>query len=165
MSDLGLITKAGLVWKAQTIAGEVAGGLTWIAIGTGNWADKLNPPLESTLATGLASEYGRKRISRVRSLELDEINGTIIWNGHKYKEALVPTAIKAYSATFTEQEAIGVGIAELGVFGGTVITTASPLALAAQVTQPGTLYWVQHRPIFVKTGFDTYEVTAFFEER
>lgn len=161
MSDLGLVTTAGKILRAQLLAQSV----TWCALGIGNWADKENPPLETVGATELASEYGRKRIARVAYLELDDDLGTITWNDHLYKEVAGPTPITAFFTTFTEAEAIGVSITEIGLFGGNVITTTSPFALVANVVQKGTLYWVQHRPVFAKTGRDTYEHIGIFEER
>ena len=165
MSDLGLVTNAGRILRAQLLAGQDVGALSWCAIGSGNWGDIENPPLETTEATGLANEYGRKRIQRFAYLEQDDDDGVISWNGHFYAEVLDPTPITAFFTTFQEAEAVGANIAELGIFGGNVITASSPFALAANVVAPGVLYWIQHRPLFIKTVRDTYEVIAIFEER
>ena len=165
MSQFGTITTVGTQLKARLLRGEQLGGLSWCAIGSGDWADKENPPAESANATALANEYGRRQINRSAFLQQDDGIGTIEWNNHLYKEVVGPTAIVAYFTTFQLTDAVGASICEIGLFGGQVVTTVSPFALASQTLSPGTLYWLSNEPQIIKTVRRTYEVIAIFEEK
>lgn len=159
----GLITDAGRALRAQLLAGESVPGLFWFAFGNGSWVDKQNPDPEQQAATGLTSEYGRKIRTRYAYLQLDNVNGTISFKGNKYKEVTGPTPIVAFYGDLTESEAVGLSICEEALFGGTVVTSATPFALVVQVQSPGTLYWVRNRPEIIKTAEDTYSVLAIFD--
>ena len=78
----GLITNSGKTYKARLLSGEVLGGLAWMALGDGTWDDKASPPAEDGTQTGLAHEIVRKRIDRFAYLALDDLAGTIPFQGH-----------------------------------------------------------------------------------
>jgi hypothetical protein len=99
MSITGLVVKSGRILKARMLAGEVSGGLTWCAIGQGNWADILNPPAEVDSQVTLTNEYARKRVTRFAYLQIDDALGTIPWSGHLYAEVPGPTPIVAFFTT------------------------------------------------------------------
>jgi hypothetical protein len=160
----GLVTTAGKTLRAQMLAGDQLPGLSWIAVGQGTWGDKLNPPAETAEATALADEIARKQVSQILYLG-EDVTGEIIFQGKTYIEIPGPGPIVAFVARFTESEIVGAQICEEGVFGDTVVTSASPLALPGEVSVPGVLYWIRNRPLVVKGANDTYEVMAIFEER
>src|SRR5262245_19371584 len=166
MSDNGIITTVGKILKIRWATGErPLGGLSWMAIGTGDgWPDPENPPPESATQTALASEVARKQVDRYAYLERDDLNGTISFQGRKYKEVPGPTQIVAFYATFTESEAVGTAIMEEALFGGNVVTTATPYARIDQVVDPGVCFWVKNRGLFVKGSQDTFQVIAIMEE-
>jgi len=161
MSDRGLVTNGGRTLMARLLAGEDVGALAWFAIGRGDWADKQAPPSESVDATALADETARKRVERYAYL-VPDVAGSIVYNGVTYAETQTPTPIVAFYATLTESEAVGHQICEEGLFGGTVVTTASPYALPGEVSSPGVLYWVKHRPSATKGAADSITLRAIF---
>ena len=158
-------TLQGRILKAQWIIGLPVLGPTWIGIGDGDWADKSNPPPVSAAATGLTHELARKRVHRTAYLELDDTTGTLPFRNHLYKEVAGPTPIVALYADFGPDEAVGFQVCEEGIFAGTIETTASPYAVGAEVTLPGTLYWVRNRPVQTKISGDVYLAVAIFEEK
>lgn len=162
MSDYGIVTTAGRILRARLLSGESVEVPAWFAVGEGDWEDKTSPPSESPDATALAAEVARKHVSRVRYLTPDA-GGTILYDGTLYAETTTPTPIVAFIAALTENEANGASICEEALFGGTVTTSAFPYALAAEVSVPGILYWVKHRPIVIKGLADTHELVAVFE--
>lgn len=163
MSDAGLVVSAGRILKGQLLAGLVTGPLSWCGIGNGDWADKDNPPLESDGQTGLLGEIARKQVTRIRYLVANTA-GTITFNGVKYNETTTPGDIIAFITVFENEEIIGATITEQALFGGTIVTNTTPLALVADVVTPGTLYWVQNRPQFQKTNRDQYTVIGIFRQ-
>lgn len=165
MASTEAITTAGRILKARWVMGEAVKGVSWIGIGDGTWSDKSNPPPVSIAATALTHEIARKHVQRTAWLELDNINGTVYWAGNRYREVVGPTPIAALFADFTPDECSGVQVCEEGVFAGEVVTSAAPFALAAEVTQSGTLYWVRNREIQTKGPGDTFTAVAVYEEK
>lgn len=159
------VTISGRILKASWISGLPVLGVSWLAVGDGSWSDKSNPPPVSASATTLTHEVARKHIQRAAWLALDNTLGTIWWHGNLYKEVMAPTPIVGLFADFTPDEASGVQICEEGVFAGEVVTSATPYALAAEVSQPGTLYWVRNRAVYTKNPGDTFTAVAVFEEK
>jgi hypothetical protein len=164
MSELGLVTDAGRIYKARLLKGDDLPGLGWMAIGDATWGDKFTPPLETVDMVALSAEIGRKQVSKVAYLQVDAVLGTIPFKGTLYKEVPGPTKTIAFFAEFLENEGLNAQICQVGLFGGLVTTTSSPYATFAQVVVPGTLYWVRNRPVYVKSAGDTYFVIAIFEE-
>lgn len=170
MSANGLVVDSGRALLARLMANDptlVESGLLlgarWYGIGTGSWSDKTTPPAENAAQTALTVEYARRRITRAAYLEIDNINGTISYNGDMYSETTDPTPIVAFFTTFLEGEATGVGICEEGVFAGPVATLTDPYALAADVTNPGVLLWARNRVIYTKQAQDQFSPIAIFE--
>lgn len=164
MAANGLVVDTGRQFRARLLSGESLAGLSWMAIGDGDWTDKTAPPSEDKTQTGLKHELARKQIDRFAFLEQDDVLGDISFENHKYKEVAYPTDIIAFFATFNEDEASGMAIAEEGLFGGSISTSRTPYALAAQVQTPGILYWVRNRGAYNKGTRDTYQVIAIFKE-
>lgn len=158
-------TTVGKILKARWIRGEDVKGVHFIAIGSGDWVDKDNPPPVSASATGLTNELARKKVQRTAWLEEDSILGTILWKGKLHKEVTGPTPIVALFADFTADEANGFQICEEGVFAGDVETLVSPYALASEVVEPGVLYWVRNRPPYTKISGDIFTAIAIWEEK
>lgn len=159
----GIVTDAGRALRAQLLAGEALPGLLWFGFGTGTWVDKQNPDPESQAQAILTAEFCRKVRTRYAYLQLDNVNGIYTFKGNLYKEVTGPTPIVALFGKLTETEAVGLSICEEGLFGGTVVTSASPFALAAQVQSPGILYYVKNRPEIIKSAEDEYETYAIFD--
>lgn len=158
-------TDAGLILQAQWVKGMPVKGISWIAIGSGSWIDKTNPPPVSASATMLTNEVARRAISRTAYLERDDVSGVHWWQGHKYKEVAGPTKIIACFAEFGPDDLVDVPICEEGVFAGDVDTLTSPLALPGEVITPGTLWWVRNRPAHQKIRGEVFVAKAIFEEK
>ena len=165
MSSSETVTLAGRILRGQWLRGDPVKGVSFIAVGSGDWVDKNNPPLVSVGASGLTNELARKQIQRAFYLEKDNVNGTIFWKENFYREVAFETTIIALEASFGPDEAVGFQICEEGVFAGNVTTIASPYALVAEVTSLGTLYWVRNRSVRTKEAGEVFTATAIFEER
>jgi hypothetical protein len=159
MSDEGIIVKTGKTLRNRLLAGEPAGGLLWFAVGEGNWVNKDSPPAEDYNDTGLAAETARKRASRHSFLIRDD-NGPIMFRGHLWSETETPTDVIAFFCDFLESEIVGQRICEEGLFGGDVVTVATPLALPGDVISPGVLFWKRNRPQAVKGPRDAISLVA-----
>lgn len=166
MAGEGLVVKSGKTLRARLLAGEASLGLLWLAVGDGDWDDIEGPPPEDPDHTLLVHETARKHIDRIAYLELDNINGTIPFDGDLYKEVTGPTAILAVYAKLSEDEGPGLEIREEGLFAADTVTTANPYAdtLLGEVLVSGTMYWVRNRAIYTKGDTDVYSIIAIFRE-
>jgi len=100
-------TASVLVARLLKDPSEVSGGITFLALGTGEAGWNLqNPPAPTTTQTALASEIVRKRLTSASFI--DPTSGEI---------SETPTNVVDYNFEFTEPEAVG-AIVELGLFGG-----------------------------------------------
>jgi hypothetical protein len=161
MNPYGIVTDSGRQARARHAKGEDIKGFGWIAIGLGDWPDKTVPPTEDNSITTLADETARKQIARFAFLELDNENGTILFNGNLYKEVAGPTNIILAETDFLESEANGANICEEGLFLDDAVVSAFPFAVGGEVSSPGTLVWVRNRALYIKGNTDTFTVSAF----
>jgi hypothetical protein len=88
---------------------EPAGGITYLAVGTGapGW-NLQNPPQPTVTQTQLNSEIARKAFTTEDVTFIDPITGD---------PTIIPTNVVDYTATFAETEAVG-PLVEMGLFGG-----------------------------------------------
>lgn len=88
---------------------EPDGGITYLAVGTGesNW-NLQNPPQPTVTQTNLENEIARKAFTTEDVTFIDPTTGD---------PTTVPTNVVDYTATFAETEAVG-PLVEMGLFGG-----------------------------------------------
>jgi hypothetical protein len=88
---------------------EPDGGITYLAVGTGDPSWNLqNPPQPTPTQTALVSEIARIPFSTEDVSFIDPITGD---------PTVIPTNVVDYTATFSETEAVG-PLVEMGLFGG-----------------------------------------------
>jgi len=88
---------------------EPDGGITYLAVGTGNVGWNLqNPPQPTNTQTALYAEIARKAFTTQDVTFVDPTTGD---------PTVTPTNIVDFTATFAETEAVG-ALVEMGLFGG-----------------------------------------------
>jgi len=134
-------TASILIARLLKDCSEPSGGISYLAVGTGDPAwDIQDPPAPTTSQTALEGELDRKAISSANTNFVDPDTGDPVGDA-------TPTNIVDYAVTFSESEAVG-AIVEMGLVGGD----------ATDATDTGTLVNYRTFPVINKTNSMTLSV-------
>lgn len=158
---MAILTKSGRAAMAAAIANEPL-HLAW---GSGSPAWDTTPEPESTNATSLVSEIGRRTITQVQFVVPDS-EGTIIVPTGRFNPSPnnAPTNHLYMRFNFDFGDAPAATIREVGVFVGTQVKPDLPIGqryfTPADILQPGTLLALERVPKFdrspaVRQNFET----------
>jgi hypothetical protein len=143
-----IITASGRV----TIAESIAARPIHVAWGTGDGA-WVTPPSESSGASGLISEIGRRTASVVGYVTPDADGDIVLPNGAKFLSSATPTNFLHVTASFDFADAQSSVIREVAVFVGTILQAGLPSGqmyfTPDQIVNPGRLLQIENiEPIF-----------------
>ena len=121
MADNALIVDSGKVLMGKLLRGEDVEGITHCALGSGDgtFTDPENPPAPTPDQTLLKSEFIRKTAYK-SSFLVEDPGGTITVDGVTYAETEDETDVIGVFFRFTDIEATGTVVKEVGFFGGDV---------------------------------------------
>ena len=174
MADNALIVDSGKVLMGKLLRGEDVEGITHCALGSGDgtFTDPENPPAPTADQTLLKSEFIRKTAWK-SSFLVEDPGGTITVDGVTYAETEDETDVVGIFFRFTDIEATGSVVKEVGFFGGNVEYVGGVTGPVAEngvyheidnpdgeVLVPGYLYEVRNIPDFNKGANTMLELVA-----
>jgi len=174
MPDNALIVDSGKVLMGRLLRSDDVEGVTHCALGSGDgtFTDPENPPAPTADQTLLKSEFIRKTAYK-SSFLVEDAGGTITVDGVTYAETGDETDIVGIFFRFTDVEASGEVVKEVGFFGGTVEYVGGVTGEVAEngvyhavdnpdgeVLVPGYLYEVRNIPDFNKGANTMLELVA-----
>ena len=121
MPDNALIVDAGKALMGRLLRNDDVEGVTHCALGAGDgtFTDPENPPAPTADQTLLKSEFIRKTAYK-SSFLVEDPGGTITVDGVTYAETEDETDVVGIFFRFTDIEAAGQVVKEVGFFGGNV---------------------------------------------
>jgi len=164
MADNALIVDSGKVLMGKLLRDEDVDGVTHCALGSGDgtFNDPENPPAPTPDQTLLKSEFIRKTAYK-SSFLVEDPGGTITVDGVTYAETEDETDIIGIFFRFTDIEATGNVVKEVGFFGGDVEYVGGvtgPEDPDGEVLVAGYLYEVRNIPDFNKGANTMLELVA-----
>jgi len=174
MADNALIVDSGKVLMGKLLRDEDVDGVTHCALGSGDgtFNDPENPPAPTPDQTLLKSEFIRKTAYK-SSFLVEDPGGTITVDGVTYAETEDETDIIGIFFRFTDIEATGNVVKEVGFFGGDVEYVGGVTGPVAEngiyhetedpdgeVLVAGYLYEVRNIPDFNKGANTMLELVA-----
>ena len=174
MADNALIVDTGKALMGRLLRNEDVEGVTHCALGSGDgtFTDPENPPAPTADQTLLKSEFIRKTAYK-SSFLVEDPGGTITVGGVTYAETEDETDVVGIFFRFTDIEATGSVVKEVGFFGGNVEYVGGvtgPVAengIYHEVDNPdgevlvaGYLYEVRNIPDFNKGANTMLELVA-----
>ena len=121
MPDNALIVNTGKALMGKLLCNKDVDGITHCALGSGDgtFTDPENPPAPTAEQTLLKSEFIRKTLHRSKFL-LEDPEGSITVDGVTYAETEDETDVVGIFFRFTDIEASGEVVKEVGFSGGNV---------------------------------------------
>jgi hypothetical protein len=118
-----------------------------MAIGTGDGSWTTPPPIPGSVSA-LQNEVGRRLVSEV-SYVMPDATGDLAFSGILYSRTATPTNQLIAVANFTDGEASGEVIREIGIFIDTERVSGVPIGqqwlIPAEVESPGVLYAINYQ--------------------
>lgn len=159
-----IITTLGKIRSLELLTTD----MSHIGFGRPTWPDQLNPISENPESTALDDIIGYSAITTKGWLTQDAA-GPIFSDGIRYSVSLTPTTIAYIQASIPEGIAEGVsnGIGQIGVFGKDVVTSTPSMVnpnwfSVSDVLSEGTLFRIQHLPIYIRPPNTTSIFTVIF---
>lgn len=156
-----VITVSGKIRALELLTND----MSHIGFGRPTWPDQLNPTQEDPNATEIGDIIGYARIHTKGWLVADA-QGPIVVDGQGYSVSLTPTTIAYVEAKIPSNIAEGVlnGIGQIGVVGQNVVTSPvnAAYAPAPQIMNTGTLFRIQHIPVYFKPPNTTSNFIVIF---
>lgn len=156
-----VITISGKIRALELLTDD----MSHIGFGRPTWPDQLNPPQEDSNTIEIDDIIGYAKIHTKGWLVADA-QGPIKVDGQGYSVSPTPTTIAYVEARIPSGIAEGVlnGIGQIGVLGKDVITSPinAEYVPAPQVMNTGTLFRIQHIPVYIKPPNTTSNFIVIF---